>query len=546
MNPKSRILAILIIITINSVSELSCQIALSELTKIGVIPGNTYNLKVAGASSYQYLVVKLVPNLQQLNNCTTSVVDNYKQMLNRILSPIDSAITKVRNAIKDKPSGGIQRFWGAVIGGAALVVATSAQITAGVALHNSLENAKAIMQMKDSIRESNKAIQELHNSQAQTIIAINALQEQINNQLVPAINTLGCSVIANSLGLRLNQYFSEISLVFGPNLRDPTSQTLSIQAISKAFNGDFDTLLSKLQYTSDDLLDILESDSIRGRIIGVSLDEYMIILQIEYPALTTITDAVVQKFNLISYNHKGSEWLSVFPTELLVRGTYISNIDISSCTQTTNSIICESDTSSPISSATYNCATGDLSSCARTKVVTSHVPRFALSGGVLFMNCMPIVCRCESTGRSIIQDLKTTNIMISQDECEEVYIENMFITLGPKKLNREIYADNVTLGGQVSVENVDIGNELNSIQESLNKTQDHIDKANELLDKVNPNIVNADSFSVILAISILLFIWFIISLIWMIALTKRVFFNYNTFTNSNRSSTVNSLSSFVN
>uniref|UniRef100_A0AAU7E303 Fusion glycoprotein F0 n=1 Tax=Dendromus rat paramyxovirus TaxID=3141873 RepID=A0AAU7E303_9MONO len=542
MNSGVLRIAVLVLLLITPVES---QLALARLSEIGIIQGKSYGLKLATAGSNQFLVVKLVPNVERIQNCTASAIQNYKEMLTRILTPIDQSLKKIRSVVTTKDGEDNSRFWGAVIGGVALGVATSAQITAGIALHNSLENAKAIMQLKDAIKLSNKAIQELKTSVGQTVVAINAVQQQINNQLVPAINTLGCQVVGNTLGLHLTQYFSEISLVFGPNLRDPTSQTLSVQAISKAFNGNFDSLFKTMGYTSSDFLDILESDSIRGRIIDVSLDDYFIIIQIEYPTLTTITGANIQLFNKISYNHKGTEWMTVFPSELLLRGSYISNIDLSTCTQTTNNYICGADTSSPISLATFQCAMGNVTSCARTRVVNSHVPRFALSGGVLFANCMPIPCRCSNPEYTIIQDISVTNVMVSSEDCNEVQIDGIYITLGVKKLPRAMYSANISLGGAVSVDPIDVGNELNAIHVSLNKTEQILDESNKILDKVNPNIVNFQSFSAILIISILLLIWFLITLIWLICLTKMTLGYRGNLIGSNRSSTVNSLSSFV-
>nr|QXU63456.1 F protein [Jeilongvirus sp.] len=532
------------LIYLNSVDT---QLALSELSKIGVIPGRSYNLKLSTTATTQLMVIKLIPNLENMTNCSTGVLTSYKKMLNRILEPIDAALKKIKSAVTDKPSnevGGV-RFWGAVIGGVALTVATSAQITAGVALHNSIQNANAIYQLKESIKNSNKAIQELQTATQQTVVVLNALQDQINNQLVPAINNLGCQVVANTLGLRLNQYFSEISLVFGPSLRDPTAETLSIQALSRAFNGDFDSMLAKLKYDDKDFLDLLESDSIRGRIIDVSLSDYLIMIQIEYPSLISIKDATIQTFNLISYNHRGSEWMSIFPRQLLIRGTYLSNIDISDCVITSASMICKSDTSTPISSVTWACANGNLTGCARTRVVNTHVPRFALSGGVIFANCAPIVCQCQDPLFSINQEPSTTNVMIGAETCKEVFVGGVYVTLGKSSLPRSVYAENVTLGGPISVDPIDIGNEISSIQDSVNKSQEYLDYANELLNKVNPNIINMQSFSFILIASILMIIWFVVTLVWLIYLTKTTSLISRMGNMGSRSSTVNSLSGFV-
>ncbi|AVM86016.1 F protein [Mount Mabu Lophuromys virus 1] len=531
--------ALLIIIIL--IGPLSSQISFTNLSKIGVIKGKNYKLKITSNPTYQFMVLKMIPNVVNMSQCGQDHLDNYKGMLKRILQPISDSINLMRSVIQDKPNNG--RFWGALVGGVALGVATSAQVTAGVALHNSLENARAILQLKDAIQATNQAVQEVISAQRKSVLVINALQDQINGNIVPAIKSLGCKVAGNTFGLRLTQYFSEVSLVFGPNLRDPAAETLSIQAISRAFNGDFDSLLKALGYKESDLMDVLESGSIRGRIIDVSLDNYFLIIQIEYPTLVNIPDATVQKFNLISYNYDGSEWLSVFPKALLKRGSYLSNIDLSDCTQTTNTILCPQDTSSPLTQNLYDCATGKISQCARMRVVNSHVSRYALSDGVLFLNCIPINCRCSDPEYAIIQEPTTTTLMMSYDDCREVMVEGIFVTVGKKTLNRTSYTGEVDVGGIVTLDPIDISTDVADIQDTLDKAQEEIDKSNEILSKVNPNIITLGGFVSIISFTTLFGIYCVVSLIWLICLTKRTSRPYAMMTFRNRSPTITTLSS---
>lgn len=541
MSPNS-IIKIFLVLTV-IFQELNCQIAFTELSKIGVIKARNYKWKIKGNPIIQPMVIKLLPNMGNLTRCTMSAVDDYQKLLNRILTPISESLQIMSSAIQNKKSN--YKFWGAVVGGVALGVATSAQITAGVALHNSLQNAESINQLKDAIKNSNSAITELKTASQQTVIALSALQDQINTAIIPTMNQLGCQIASNSLALKLSQYFSEISLIFGPSLRDPASETISIQALSRAFNGDFETILNKLGYTSSDFLDVLESDSIRARIIGVDTLNYLIILQIEYPVITEIPNSSIQKFNLISFNNKGSEWFPVFPRELLIRFEYISNIDVTRCTQTTSSFICSQDTSSPISLTLYNCISGDLSKCIATKNVNSQVSRYALSDGVLFANCMPITCECQTTQQTIIQDRRTSNVMITSDYCKEVYIDSFFITVGPKFLNRTTFSRDFTIGDQISIDPIDIGSDISQIQNSINKTQEYLDKSNSILDSINPSIINMSSFAWIWVMIILMLMWIIISLIWLVILTKRSRYIGVQYSRHSRSPTISTLSSYV-
>ncbi|WJL29528.1 fusion protein [Plecomyxo virus] len=533
-----------VVVSILMFHSINAQIGFTDLSKIGIIKAKNYELKLKGSPTTQSIVIKLIPNLSNLSQCTQLVLDDYKKLLDKIIIPIDKSIKVMRNAITQKNTD--VKFWGAVVGGVALGVATSAQITAGIALHNSLENAKAIDQLKDSITTVNQGIQELKYASSKTVLVLNALQDQINTNIIPSINQLGCEVAKNTIGLRLNQYFSEISLIFGPNLRDPSTETLSIQAIAGAFNNDFESILSKLGYSNDDLLDVLQSKAIQARIIGVDINNYFVTLQVEYPTITKIVGATIQTFNLISFNHKGSEWFPIFPREILVKMNLISNIDLRSCTMTDRSYICSQDTSSPISYPLYQCITGNISKCIATRNVNSQVSRFALSDGVVFANCVPILCQCHTSGQTIIQERKVSNVMISKDDCNELFIDGIFITLGPKKLNRTMYSSDYEIGGQVSLDPVDIGSDISEIQNHLNKTQEYIDKANTILNRVNSNIIGKKSSVYLIVITVIIVILILIIFLWLIYLTKQLNVpNHHSVPFSNVS-TVNSLSSLIN
>ncbi|UBB42376.1 fusion protein [Jingmen Miniopterus schreibersii paramyxovirus 2] len=519
------------------------QVAFAELSKIGIIEGKNYNLKLRNSATSQTMVVKMIPNLSNLSQCSQNALTEYKKLIKRMLEPIDRSIKLVSKAITTRQTG--EKFWGAVIGGLALGVATSAQITAGIALHNSLQNAKAVMQLKEAIQNSNEAITHLKAAGQRTVIALSGLQDQINTMIVPSINTLGCQVAMNSLGLQLNRYFSEVSLVFGPNLREPALQTLSIQALSRAFNGDFESILSTLGYSQEDLLDVLESQSIRARITGVSMEDYFVILEIEYPTITTIEHAVVQSFNKISFNHEGSEWVPIFPTHLLIRMNLISNIDLTYCSMTQNSVICPADTSSPISKPLYQCVTGDTSKCIASRNVNSQVSRYAISKGVLFANCVPVLCQCKQTQQVIVQDRAVSNVMITADVCKEVFIDGIYIVVGPKRLNRTMYSDTYQIGGQINIDPVDIGSDLSQIQNSLNETQNAVDRSNAILNRINPNIVNGKTFTFTLIMAIIGLLWMVACTVWLIYLT-RVVAEERSFTRTiSGISTVNSLSSLM-
>ncbi|UMO78108.1 F protein [Bat paramyxovirus] len=537
---KFLLTTLLLLVLIDSIRM---QLSIVELSKIGVIKGKNYGLKIKGTMTNQFLVVKFIPNISNMTNCGQKAVDDYKQMLNRILLPINSSLTLMKSVIESRTTG--VKFWGAVIGGVALGIATSAQITAGIALHNSIQNAAAINGMKESILEMHESIKSLQLSGQRTVVAISALQDQINSQIVPAINSLGCQVAENTLKLSLNQYFSELALIFGPNLRDPASETISIQTLSQAFHNDFESLLRQLSYTASDLLDVLQSDSIRGRIIDVDMNNYLMTIQIEYPSMIPITSAIIQEFNIISHNYHGTEWMAVVPHHVLIRGSLLSNIDLTKCSRTDHNYICQSDTSSPMSSSLYNCLIGKLENCARVQVVNSHVSRFALSDGVVFANCIQVSCFCKTTEQHILQDRDASNVMIAEDTCREVQVDGFYITVGKRSLNRTTISGNITAGPTVSTNPVDVSTQLGQVEEALEDSKMYLEKSRYLLDRVNPNIVNTNTTVYLIVITTIFILWMVISIIWLIFLTKKQKVEANIRYNINRGSTVNSLSSLI-
>ncbi|UBB42369.1 fusion protein [Jingmen Miniopterus schreibersii paramyxovirus 1] len=540
---NSKILSIVLVFSI--FQQQMCQISFTELTKIGVIPSRNYKLKIKGATTTQAMVIKLIPNLSNLSTCNNmeSVMNDYKDLLTRILKPINDSLTLVRSSVETRTTG--LKFWGAVIGGVALGVATSAQITAAIALHKANQNAAMIQNLKNAILETNQAVAKLSAASSGIVLAISALQEQINANLVPSLNELGCSVALNNLKLQLNRYFSEISLIFGPNLRDPGLQTLSIQAVSQAFNGDFESMFNQLNYKRDDFLDLLQSDSIRGRIIDVDMTNYFISLQIEYPELIEITSAVIQEFNIISHNQKGTEWMAAFPRAVLKRGTFLSNIELKDCSRTDKSYICLEDTSTPMSPTMFECIQGKLENCARSLVVNSYVSRFALSSGVVFANCVPITCVCTTTNQHLIQDTSASNVMISSEDCKEVQVDGVFITVGPRKLNRTMYSQDIKYGPPISSNPIDVSNQLAKVEESIKESDEFIRRSNDILKMVNPSLVSTGVMVFLIISAVVLIIWILIIVAWLYKLTRQVNgLEYMRF-KPNDLSTVSSMSSLI-
>nr|AAB39505.1 fusion protein [Henipavirus hendraense] len=471
-----------------------------KLSKIGLVKGITRKYKIKSNPLTKDIVIKMIPNVSNVSKCTGTVMENYKSRLTGILSPIKGAIELYNNNTHDLV--GDVKLAGVVMAGIAIGIATAAQITAGVALYEAMKNADNINKLKSSIESTNEAVVKLQETAEKTVYVLTALQDYINTNLVPTIDQISCKQTELALDLALSKYLL-ICSCFGPNLQDPVSNSMTIQAISQAFGGNYETLLRTLGYATEDFDDLLESDSITGQIVYVDLSSYYIIVRVYFPILTEIQQAYVQELLPVSFNNDNSEWISIVPNFVLIRNTLISNIEVKYCLITKKSVICNQDYATPMTASVRECLTGSTDKCPRELVVSSHVPRFALSGGVLFANCISVTCQCQTTGRAISQSREQTLLMIDNTTCTTVVLGNIIISL-PKYLGSiKLQVLRALLLGHQSIQTkVDISSQISSMNQSLQQSKDYIKEAQKILDTVNPSLISMLSMIILYVLSI--------------------------------------------
>nr|DAZ91186.1 TPA_asm: fusion protein [Raton olivaceo morbillivirus] len=474
-------LFIIMIITVSIPSNCG-QIHWENLTRVGVFNLKSRDYKITSPGNSQMLVVKMMPNLNSIGNCSVAEVANYRKMVESILSPIAEALVQMRSAIEVKQT--TARFFGLVVASAALGVATSAQITAGMAMENTRLNAENIERLKSAIHNTNQAVEEIKLSQGQTILAVQGIQNYINNDLAPQISKLGCQVVGVETGLALLRYYTTLLTVFGPSLRDPVSSHISIQAISHAAGGNLPKLMEVLGYQSADIVDLLESQSINAQIIDVSLSDMYVVLSINYPVIITMDNFQVHELGRITFNQDAAEYYTVTPNFVTTRGFLMSNIDITSCAITKQSVICEKDQTYPMTHVLQSCLRGDISVCSNTKITGASIGRFILVNGNLYANCKSITCRCITTRSLISQDSSKLLTYITRDSCPEVSVDGISIMLGPPKIDPIIYQQNITIGPQIVINPVDVGSELSYALARLNNSQRLLDQSESILNSM--------------------------------------------------------------
>nr|6XYE_A Chain A, Fusion glycoprotein F2 [Morbillivirus canis]6XYE_C Chain C, Fusion glycoprotein F2 [Morbillivirus canis]6XYE_E Chain E, Fusion glycoprotein F2 [Morbillivirus canis] len=85
------------------------QIHWNNLSTIGIIGTDSVHYKIMTRPSHQYLVIKLMPNVSLIDNCTKAELGEYEKLLNSVLEPINQALTLMTKNVKPLQSVGSGR-----------------------------------------------------------------------------------------------------------------------------------------------------------------------------------------------------------------------------------------------------------------------------------------------------------------------------------------------------------------------------------------------------------------------------------------------------
>ncbi|UQM99582.1 fusion protein [denalis virus] len=474
--------SIALIVLIIMVIDGSCQLAIEKLNPIGVYSVKEYEYRVTGDQIPQFLVVQLIPNITSTSSCTLDSFEGYKSAIYNLLAPVNESLTLTSTYVN--PYINNKKFVAEIIAGSALALATSAQITAGIALYEARQNAAQIEAIKDSLRETNAAIQSLQTAQKQTVVAIRGLQDQINSQIVPQLNSLSCQVAGNQLRIKLLEFYTEIISIFGPILQSPLNGEVTIQALSRAAGGNLTGLLNEMGYTSTDLKNILEIKGIKGSVIDVDPWLGSLVFVIKYPTFIKVPDATIIQLAYVSYHAGSSDWMTQGPEYIMVRGYTIADIDTRSCTVGSDYLMCPQDTTRPFSTMMTSCMRGNITQCPRSLVTERDAPRFLVIKGNLVVNCVSVNCKCEDPEYSILQSPDTPLLVLDNATCKAHFIDGIRIALGPKKLPTIRIDHNLNLGPVVLIDKLDISHQLSAVEESVSESEEHLKNAVDKLDNL--------------------------------------------------------------
>ncbi|ADD39004.1 fusion protein [avian paramyxovirus 5] len=484
----------------------------SKLIHAGIMSTTEREVNVYAQSITGSIVVRLIPNIPSNHkSCATSQIKLYNDTLTRLLTPIKANLEGLISAVSQDQSQNSgkrkKRFVGAVIGAAALGLATAAQVTATVALNQAQENARNILRLKNSIQKTNEAVMELKDAVGQTAVAIDKTQAFINNQILPAISNLSCEVLGNKIGVQLSLYLTELTTVFGNQLTNPALTTLSLQALYNLCGDDFNYLINLLNAKNRNLASLYEANLIQGRITQYDSMNQLLIIQVQIPSISTVSGMRVTELFTLSVDTPIGEGKALVPKYVLSSGRIMEEVDLSSCAITSTSVFCSSIISRPLPLETINCLNGNVTQCQFTANTGTLESRYAVIGGLVIANCKAIVCRCLNPPGVIAQNLGLPITIISSNTCQRINLEQITLSLGNSILST--YSANLSqVEMNLAPSNpLDISVELNRVNTSLSKVESLIKESNSILDSVNPQILNVKTVIILAVIIGLIVVW---------------------------------------
>nr|ABS18755.1 fusion protein [Respirovirus muris] len=485
-----RVQCVSALLTIVLIKLVSCQIPRDKLSNIGVIVDEGKSLKIAGSHESRYIVLSLVPGVDLENGCGTVQVIQYKNLLNRLLIPLrdaldlQEALITVTNDTMTNIGVPQARFFGAVIGTIALGVATSAQITAGIALAEAREAKRDIALIKESMTKTHKSIELLQNAVGEQILALKTLQDFVNDEIRPAISELGCETAALRLGIKLTQHYSELLTAFGSNFETIGERSLTLQALSSLYSANITEIMTTIRTGQSNIYDVIYTEQIKGTVIDVDLERYMITLSVKIPILSEVPGVLIHKASSISYNIDGEEWYVTVPSHILSRASFIGGANIADCVESRLTYICPRDPAQLIPDSQQKCILGDTTRCPVTRVVDSLIPKFAFVNGGVVANCIASSCTCGTGRRPISQDRSKGVVFLTHDNCGLIGVNGIELYANRKGDDATWRVQNLTVGPAIALRPVDISLNLAAATDFLQDSRAELERARKILSEV--------------------------------------------------------------
>nr|UIT55587.1 fusion [Respirovirus bovis] len=489
-----------------------CQIDITKLQRVGVLVNNPKNMKISQNFETRYLLLSLIPKIENSHSCGDQQINQYKRLLDRLIIPLYDGLRLQRDIIvvnhesQNNTNLRRKRFFGGIIGTIALGVATSAQITAAVALVEAKQARSDIDKLKGAIRDTNKAVQSVQSSVGHLIVAIKSVQDYVNNEIIPSITRLGCEAAGLKLGIALTQHYSELTNIFGDNIGTLKEKGIKLQGIASLYHTNITEIFTTSTVDQYDIYDLLFTESIKVRFIVVYLNEYLITLQVRLPLLTKLSNTQIYKVNSISYNIQGKEWYIPLPNYIMTKGAFLGGADIKECIEAFSSYICPSDPGFLLNREIKECLSGNITQCPKTTVMSDIVPRYAFVDGGVIANCIPTICTCNGIDNRINQAPDQGIKIITHRECQIIGINGMLFRPNKEGTLATYTPDDIVLNNSVALDPIDISMELNKAKLELEESKEWIKKSNQKLDFIGSWSQSSTTIIIIIVMIVVLFV----------------------------------------
>ncbi|QJE38110.1 fusion [Respirovirus rupicaprae] len=499
-----------------------CQIDITRLQRVGILISKPKSIKISQNFETRYLILNLIPRIESTQSCGEQQIKQYKKLLDRLIIPLydglrlQQDVIVVNNDSHNKTNHRTKRFFGEIIGTIAIGVATSAQITAAVALVEAKQAKSDIEKIKNAVRNTNKAVQSIQSSVGNLIVAVKSVQDYVNNEIVPSIKRLGCEAAGLQLGIALTQHYSELTNIFGDNIGTLKEKGIKLQGIASLYHTNITEIFTTSTVDQYDIYDLLFTESIRMRVIDVDLNDYSITLQVRLPLLTKISNTQIYSVDSVSYNIGGREWYIPLPRNLMTKGAFLGGADLQNCIESFSSYICPSDPGFVLNHEIENCLSGNITQCPKTLVTSDIIPKYAFVDGGVIANCISTTCTCNGIDNRINQEPDQGIKIITYKECQVIGINGMLFKMNQEGTLADYTFDDIILNNSVALNPIDISIELNKAKSDLAESKEWIKKSERILDSVGSwyqssvvEIIQIVMIIILLVINIIIIIFLI-------------------------------------
>nr|APA28890.1 fusion protein [avian paramyxovirus 1] len=508
-----------LMLTVRLVLALSCICPTSSLdgrplAAAGIVVTGDKAVNIYTSSQTGSIIVKLLPNMpKDKEACAKAPLEAYNRTLTTLLTPLGDSIRRIQESVTTSGGERQGRLIGAIIGGAALGVATAAQITAASALIQANQNAANILRLKESIAATNEAVHEVTDGLSQLAVAVGKMQQFVNDQFNKTAQELDCIKITQQVGVELNLYLTELTTVFGPQITSPALTQLTIQALYNLAGGNMDYLLTKLGVGNNQLSSLIGSGLITGNPILYDSQTQLLGIQVTLPSVGNLNNMRATYLETLSVSTTKGFASALVPKVVTQVGSVIEELDTSYCIETDLDLYCTRIVTFPMSPGIYSCLSGNTSACMYSKTEGALTTPYMTLKGSVIANCKMTTCRCADPPGIISQNYGEAVSLIDRQSCNVLSLDGITLRLSGEF--DATYQKNISIqDSQVIVTgNLDISTELGNVNNSISNALDKLEESNSKLDKVNVKLTSTSALITYIVLTVISLVCGILSLV---------------------------------